>query len=94
VVPAAHQFDKSCLWRFFFIKNLACGAFFLYNLFFNRYAAFDLKFLILSTNLLVVKIAQHHSNSKTIYNKQRTAEGMPHLKPIDFDVNKHSGYFV
>jgi len=38
---------------FRFIKNLACGAFFSDNFFLNR-NAFDLKFLIMSTNSLVV----------------------------------------
>ena len=40
---------------FCFIKNLTCGAFFSYNFFLNR-DAFDLKFLIMSTNPLVVKM--------------------------------------
>jgi len=40
---------------FCFIKNLACGAYFSYNFFLNQ-DAFDLKFLIVSTNLLVVKM--------------------------------------
>ena len=38
-----------------FIKNLACGAFFSQSFCLNR-DAFDLKFLVLSTNLLVVKM--------------------------------------
>jgi hypothetical protein len=41
-----------------------------------------------------MQIAQHHFNSKTVYKKQRTAGGMPHLKPTDFDVTKHSDSFV
>jgi len=40
---------------FCFIKNLACGAFF-HTFFFLNWDAFDLKFLVLSTNSLVVKI--------------------------------------
>jgi hypothetical protein len=43
---------------------------------------------------LEIQIAQHHFNSKTVYKKQRTAGGMPHLKPTDFDLTKHSDYFV
>jgi len=39
---------------FCFIKNLACGTFFPYN--FLNQDAFDLKFFILSTNSLVVKM--------------------------------------
>jgi len=42
---------------FRFIKNLVCGAFFSYKIFLNR-DAFDLKFLILFTNSLVVKMIQ------------------------------------
>jgi len=41
-----------------------------------------------------MQIAQHHFNSKKVYKKQRTAGGMPHLKPTYFDVTKHSDYFV
>jgi len=37
------------------IENLACGAFFSYNIFLNQ-DEFDLKFLIMSTNLLVVQM--------------------------------------
>jgi len=40
---------------FCLIKNLACGALFSYKFFLNR-DDFDLKFLILSTNSLVVKM--------------------------------------
>jgi len=55
---------------FRFIENLVCAAFFSYNI--NR-DAFDLKFLILSTNSLVVKmistpILNDHNN--TICTKQ------------------------
>ena len=38
-----------------FLKKLACGAFFSYKNFLNR-DAFDLRFLITSTNLIVVKM--------------------------------------
>ena len=50
----------------FFIKNLACGAFFSYIFFLNR-DEFDLKFLILSTNSFVVKMirGENDSNSNT-----------------------------
>jgi len=42
---------------FCFIKNLACGVFFSSNLFsFLNRDAFDLKFLIMSTNSLVMKM--------------------------------------
>ena len=83
--------------------NLACGAFcfikiwpaahFFHNFFLNR-DAFDLKFRVLSTSSLAVKImiAQHHFNSKTVYKKPPTAGGMP--KPTDFDMTIHSDYFV
>jgi len=37
------------------MKNLACGAFSSYRIFLNR-DAFDLRFLITSTNLIVVKM--------------------------------------
>jgi len=40
---------------FCFIKNLACGAFFSYCFCLNR-VSFDLKFLVLSTDSLVVKM--------------------------------------
>jgi len=33
-------------------------------------------------------------NPKTVYKKQCTTGGMPHLKPTDFDMTKHSNYFV
>jgi len=35
-----------------------------------------------------MKIAQHHFNFKTVCKKQRTAGGMPHLKPTDFGRKK------
>jgi len=42
---------------FFFIKNLACGAFFSYKNLLNRLGdAIDLKFLIMSTNSLEMKL--------------------------------------
>ena len=41
-----------------------------------------------------MQIAQHHFNYKTVYKKQRTAGGMPHPNPADFDITKHSDYFV
>jgi len=44
-LPSAH----------FVIKNLACGVFFSSQIFLN-WDAFDLEFLILSANLLVVKM--------------------------------------
>jgi len=40
---------------FFVIKNLSCGAFSSYKIFLNQ-NAFDLKFLIMSTNSLVVEM--------------------------------------
>jgi len=40
---------------FCFLENLVYGALFSYEIFLNRHA-FDLKFLILSTNSLVVKM--------------------------------------
>ena len=43
---------------------------------------------------LEIQIAQHHFNSKTVYKKQRTTGGMPHPKPTDLDMTKHSDYFV
>ena len=46
------------------------------------------------SNLLEIQIAQHHFNSKTFYKKQRTTGGMPHLKPIDLDMTKHSDHYV
>ena len=39
-------------------------------------------------------MAQHHFMFKTVYKKQRTAEGMPHPKPTDLDMTKYSDYFV
>jgi len=33
-------------------------------------------------------------NSKTVYQKQSTTEGMPHPKPTDLGMTKHSDYFV
>jgi hypothetical protein len=35
-----------------------------------------------------MQITQHHINSKTVYQKQRTEGGMLHLKPTDFDTWK------
>jgi len=43
---------------------------------------------------LEIQIAQHHFNSKIVHKKQRTAGGIPHLKPTDSVVTKHSDYFV
>jgi len=43
---------------------------------------------------LEIQIAQHHFNSKTVYKKQRTTGGIPHPKPTDLDMTKHSDYFV
>ena len=43
---------------------------------------------------LEIQIAQHHFNYKTVNKKQRTAGGMPHPKPTDLDMTKHSDYFV
>jgi len=37
---------------------------------------------------------QNRNRNGVLDKKQRTAEGMPHLKPTDFDVTKHSDYFV
>jgi len=57
---------------FCFITNLACGTFFPYKIFSNR-DAFDLKFLVLSTNPLVMKMiptATLSDNNDTICTKQ------------------------
>jgi len=43
---------------------------------------------------LEIQSAQHHFNFKMFYKKQCTAGEIPHLKPTDFDVTKHSDYFV
>jgi len=49
------SFNKSCLRHILFHKNLAFGAFFSYKIFLNR-VAFNVKFFIVSTNSLVVKM--------------------------------------
>jgi len=51
-------FDKSCLRRIFFHKNLACGRIILIKILFLIILGCFLKFLILSINLLVVKMIQ------------------------------------
>jgi len=51
---AFYLIDLAC-GTFCFIKNLACGALFSYNIISTR-DAFDLKFLIMSTNSLEVKM--------------------------------------
>ena len=43
---------------------------------------------------LQIQVAQHHLNPKTVYKKQRTTGGMPHPKPTDLDMTKHSDYLV
>jgi len=48
-------FDRSCLRHIWFQKNLAYGVSFSYRFFLYR-NAFDLKFLIMSTNSMVVKM--------------------------------------
>jgi len=48
-------FDKSCLWRILFYKESGLRPIF-FIIFCLNWDAFDLKFLILSTNSLVVKM--------------------------------------
>jgi len=78
---------------FCFIKDLAHGAFFLYE-FFLSWDAFDLKFLILSTNSLVVKmrptpILRDHND--TICAKQYLSKFQvkDQIKPLEIQIAQH-----